>query len=125
MKALLIIDSDGPNPEFNPPQPRGDDEESRAAYYEYVALVPHSISVPAGTVLDGAECWRHCLPDAEYLVRGSGDGIVRAVPYDDQCKRVVEAKVAKLHPKIRGMYERFLKKLPGLLDEIKKKQVTA
>lgn len=51
MKVRLIVDAEGPNPEFNPKE-----DES--------ALNPHSILIPAGTEIEDPKAWVHCLKNA-------------------------------------------------------------
>lgn len=104
MKALLVVDSGGPNPDFLPPDPRQDE----AAYYRYVRAVPHTITIPAGTVLDGNQVHVHCLPDAE--------GVVRAVPYDEDCQLLVDLERKNLNPKAEIAMRRFLQEAPALVQ---------
>lgn len=67
MKAKLIIDLTGPNPEYNR------DLAATCALEGKPYGVPHSIPKPAGTVIDHPKCY--------LLVR---QGV--AVPADDECK---------------------------------------
>ncbi len=76
MKARLLFDSLGPNPEFRPP-PRKD----KLAYARYCARVRHSITVKAGTILEGPDVWVHCLPDAQK--------VIRCEPADEDCADLV------------------------------------
>ena len=83
MKCRLIIDSLGPNPDFDPPDPRTDP----IGFQLYD--VPHSITVPAGTELEEhALAWIHCVPDAE--------GVIRAEPADADCEAMVERHLANV-----------------------------
>jgi len=80
MRARLIIDSSGPNPDFAPPDPK----REPIAFQLYCAEVSPTRSVPAGTELEEHEmAWIHCVPDAF--------GVIRAEPADDECRRMVEA----------------------------------
>lgn len=104
MKCTLIVDSEGPNPAYDPPD-RHDfatDEEFHDAKALYD--VPPEVIVPAGTVLSGALAWVHCFPQSrvrvvEKVVDGvkkrvpsnAGPLFVRAVPADPAC----EAALAK------------------------------
>lgn len=114
MKAVLLIDSEGENPEYYPiPDPRVD----KLAFLKHTRDVPHTIIVPAGTVLDGPMCWVHCLPDAA--------GVVRAVPADEECELQLEHNVKTLHPKARALLERFRKRIPELKLAIAHRQKDA
>jgi len=98
MKALLIVDSDGPNPDWHPP----DASKDLIAYQLYCARVPHTITVPKGTVLDGDRCFYHCLPDMTTTPDGRY-GVVRAIPLDDDCRTMVEWKKKYLKDNPRGL----------------------
>ena len=67
MKAKLIIDMTGPNPDYNR------DLATACALEGKPYGVPHSIPKPKGTVIDDPKCY--------LLVR---QGV--AVPADDECK---------------------------------------
>lgn len=74
MQVKLILDSEGPNPLFNPSKPAGDDN-------------PHSRIIPAGTIVEDPEAFYLCRPDYE--------GVTRAEPFDEEAKAVHERWVAK------------------------------
>lgn len=94
MRVQLVIDSMGPNPAFKPPDPRTD----QVGFDTYD--VPHTIVIPAGTVLpNDPQAWRHCLPDAV--------GVIRAVPVDDDARRMVAFHKSKLTGKPAAIMERF------------------
>jgi hypothetical protein len=94
MLCKLIIDSEGPNPDYCPPNPAID----AAAFHAY--NVPPDVIVPAGTILtpDGTGLdWVHCFPHSGAFidlksgrpVRGP-DGLVLAEPADEECRAAVE-----------------------------------
>jgi hypothetical protein len=96
MKCVLIIDCDGPNPNFRPPRPK--EFKTDAEYHDAAALydVPHTIPVLAGTVLNDKDCWHHCLPDASGIAFNAegrpiriAAAVVRAEPLDDPCRAMV------------------------------------
>ncbi|MDE2426780.1 MAG: hypothetical protein KGO96_12835 [Elusimicrobia bacterium] len=101
MKATLIIDSLGPNPDFHPPRREhfATDEEFHDAQALYD--VPAEIMVPAGTELSGhSHTWVHCFPDASGLILDSknqplrvGPGVVRAVPADAACQAALDKHI--------------------------------
>lgn len=99
MLARLIIDSEGPNPKFDPPDPRVD----REAYVAYCRATPATRIVPAGTILEGPSVWMHCVPDAE--------GVIRAEPLCFECEAAIEA-----HEKRRSRAQAG--KRSGLQDRI-------
>ena len=63
MRAKLIKDCDGPNPDWNPRDPES----------------AHSIALPAGTVIEGDDAWMHVIGG-------------RAIPDDDACWKRVEKR---------------------------------
>lgn len=76
MRCKLIKDLDGANPDWDPRDPES----------------PHTIPVPAGTVLEGHDAWMHvCLG--------------RAIPADEECWN----RVAKRNPQL---VDKILKKFP-------------
>jgi hypothetical protein len=115
MKCTLIIDSPGPNPDYDPPQrkdfvgPNADEDYADAkATYD----VSPEVLVPAGTLLSGRDAWMHCYPDETGIAfkrigGASGKvvpfrkspGIVRAVPADEACQAALDAhmKAAAAH----------------------------
>lgn len=78
MRAILIIDSEGPNPYFNPRVPT-----------KRITNWP-SVVHPAGTILVGDNCWIHCVPDHR--------DVIRAVPDDDECAERVVQHDARMAP---------------------------
>lgn len=97
MKAKLIVDSIGPNPNYKPPVRSNfrTDEEFHDAKALYD--VPAEAIVPAGTVLCDPLVWVHCYPDSNIgfhidprtgrrMPVSLGIGTVRAVPLDDGCR---------------------------------------
>ena len=102
MKCTLIVDSFGPNPEYDPPKPSdfaGNMEAHADAWFAYA--VPREVIVPAGTLLSGHECWMHCVPDSSgvgFDARGRpvryAPAVIRAVPADDACQMAVDQHVA-------------------------------
>lgn len=103
MKATLILDSLGPNPDFAPPQ--RNDFATEDEFHDADALydVPPDILIPAGTEISGPYVHAHCHPDGSGIrlvnnpktgkkePRSLKPGIVRAVPADAAC----EAQLAK------------------------------
>lgn len=75
MRVRLIIDAEGPNPEFDPSKPVS--PENRA-----------SRVIPSGTEIED--------PEAFYLCRPDYDGITRAEPVDDEAKARHASWVARL-----------------------------
>jgi hypothetical protein len=106
MKARLIIDSEGPNPEFNPPRREqfAEGTEGDEAFHDAKALydVPPVIIVPAGTILPSSEHLAiHCFPDSSNIrIDGKGNPclrglpVVRAVPVDDGCQAALDKIIA-------------------------------
>jgi hypothetical protein len=109
MKIELIIDSPGPNPEYNPPSrkdfvgPNADEDFADAmAKFETGGINPVRI-LPAGTIEQGSLAWVHCFPDAEGIAfkydggkvvpYRKAPGVVRAVPADDACRLKVETVI--------------------------------
>lgn len=89
MKAILIRDCEGPNPEWKPPRRADfpDADAHKLASLRYQKKVPHTIKIPKGTVIEGEGCWKHCLPDAEK--------IVRAAPADEECAELLSLVTGK------------------------------
>lgn len=103
MKCTLIVDSLGPNPDFNPP--RRDEFADDEAFHDALALynVPADVTVPAGTLLSDPLAWMHCLPDQSGWGRDKDGravrirpGVVRAVPIDEPCKARMAKEIQKL-----------------------------
>mgnify|MGYP007059481946 CR=1 FL=1 len=103
MKVRLLIDCDGPNPDFDPPDPRVD----TAAHRRYVRENSPVREIPAGTEIEDPQAWILCLPDATGTVSRGADGkpvlnvlserrIVRAEPIDDEAKEAVADYLASL-----------------------------
>lgn len=69
----VLVDSPGPNPDFNLALPQGPDN-------------PAEIIIAAGTQLSGKYCWMHCIPDAY-------SGVIRAEPADDFTREFVARKL--------------------------------
>jgi hypothetical protein len=84
MKAILIVDSPGPNPDYDPPNPKTDPDA--AALYD----VPSTRIVKAGTELVDPMVWVHCLPDY--------NGVVRAKPADEACAAMVARALLRMAP---------------------------
>lgn len=115
MKARLILDSLGPNPAYSPPDRTAfaTDEE----WHDALALydVSPDVTIPAGTLLTGPQCWMHCFPDASGVImtKGRDDtgritiipkrvgvGVVRAIPEDDACRAAL-ARQIKVNASVR------------------------
>lgn len=97
MRATLIVDSIGHNPDYKPPTADqfATDEEFHDAQALY-DVEPERIW-PAGTELTGSHCWVHCFPEDstgfEIDLRTRrrvpvrlGVGTVRAIPADAACE---------------------------------------
>jgi hypothetical protein len=93
MLIKMIMDNEGPNPDFDPPDPT----TNPGAFHAY-SVSPHVI-VPVGSIHgddSGGIEWVHCFPlSTNYIdpktrkpVRGPM-GFVMAEPYDDECKAAV------------------------------------
>jgi hypothetical protein len=130
MKATLIIDSPGPNPDFCPPRREqfATDEEFHDARALYD--VPAEITVPAGTVLQGDPLvWVHCFPDASGLVIGSdgnprrvAPGIVRAEPLDDGCKAALARHVEHAARVRKVRQDHILREIEACVAKSKEQQ---
>lgn len=127
MKSMLLVEAPSSNPSWNPPDPRGG-VLNEMAYQEYCAVVPHTISLPPGTILEDPKAWLHCFPVPVPELQNSGqldrrdeiDGtpyLVRAIPADEQCLRVVQFKLRGLLPEAKPIYDRFQKRVPELLKQ--------
>jgi hypothetical protein len=93
MRAELIIDAEGPNPEYNPPSLASDP----SAYHAY--SVPHTIVVKAGSITpDDPLAWVLCFPKSQHYVdqrsrkprRVDAPGELVAIPADEQCRAAFE-----------------------------------
>lgn len=109
MKAVHIVDSLGPNPEFDPPVRKhfmgptaAEDYADAKARYN----VHRDRIVPAGTVIAGENVWMHCIPDQEGIAfrydknhkvvpYRKSPGVVRCVPADDTCQMEVDAYIQR------------------------------
>jgi hypothetical protein len=128
MKAMLLVEGCmTSNKDWNPPDPRGG-VEAQMAYYEYCATVPHSLTLAPGTILDGVESWKHCLPlpvpELAATQKFARDDfvneipyMVRAIPADEQSRRVVDFKAKQLPKEYRDIYDRFQQRIPELLKQ--------
>lgn len=74
MRAILIIDCDGPNPHFDSRREEGPDNLQ-------------TIVIPAGTAISGRMAWIHCVPDFY--------DVIRARPDDDECQAAVDRHNAR------------------------------
>ncbi len=123
MKAEWIIDGEGPNPDFDPP-PRVEDP---AAYALYRARVPHTVRIPAGTIVgvgcaigDG-NCWMLCCPDASGEPRKGIPGLIYCKPVDDECREVVDHHYRSLSVANRALFDKALKRA----EVVRKEQLAA
>ena len=98
MKAVRIIDTTGPNPDYHPPRrqdfPAGAGGDEAFADAKALYAVPYEVVQPAGTLMSGPDCWVHCWEDAEGVEFDNrtakpvrvAPGIVRAEPADAACQ---------------------------------------
>jgi len=76
MRAILIIDCEGPNPHFDPKREEGPDNLQ-------------TIVIPAGAAISGRMAWIHCVPDF--------CDVVRARPDDDECQAAVDRHLNRVN----------------------------
>ncbi len=100
MKIRLLVECEGPNPEWNPPNPKDDFE----AWQTYPYRVAHTIKLPVGTEIDHPDAWVHCLPYVDFK------GVVRpprAEPLDDNAKLMTKGKLGTCDKETKAVYENF------------------
>lgn len=94
MEVRLIVDREGPNPKFNPPDPTVDWN----AYKRYLDTVPHTITIPKGTVIEAV--------DADELMHHTfGNGPPRAEPVDDEARLARAVYLAERDKKVDELRE--------------------
>lgn len=94
LKARIIVnDAERSNPDFRPPDRRTDP----LGYARYTARVSPTLPVPRGTILEGPDCYLHCVPDA--------GGTIRAEPADEDCADMVAMILGKPLPSLQNRPE--------------------
>lgn len=94
MKVRLIVDCEGKNPDYNPPDPQAD----WAAYKRYTQTVPYTITLPKGTIIEAV--------DADELMHHTfGNGPPRAEPVDDEARAARAVYLAEHDKKVDELRE--------------------
>lgn len=134
MKVTLIIDSLGPNPAYKPPVrssfPEGTQGDEAFADAKALYHVPHSILIPAGTVISGPGAWVHCWEDndgIEFDNRSGkpvrvGPGIVRAVPADEPAQVMLEKHMVHVAATRKWPLQKVKDYLANLVADAKTRQ---
>lgn len=97
MKVKLLRDADGPNPDYS------HEEAVRAYKAGDIYDIPHTIVIPAGTILDHPDAHIHCQ-------HGYGNEEPLAEPVDDQAK---------------ARYKLYLANTAVVLEQLKRKIANA
>lgn len=112
MLVEWLIDGEGPNPDFNPP----DREKDPVGHQLYLARNSYNVRIPAGTVMGvgakigDADCWHLCFPDNSGDKKQNLPGLIYCKPADDECREVVEHQLRAMGPAKRQSFDRAMKR---------------
>jgi hypothetical protein len=107
MKVLWLIDGEGHNPEFSPP----DKNKDPVGYQLYRVRNSDTVCIPAGTIegfgceIGNADCWNLCCPDGSGNRKEKVPGLIYCEPFDDDAREMVQAHYEGLSVENRRWFD--------------------
>lgn len=121
MQVKWLIDGEGPNPDYAPPDPAKD----QVAYQLYCVRNSSTVRIPAGTIegvgakIGNADCWHLCFPDNSGDIKRNIPGLIYCEPADDECREVFDFHIRAMGTEKRRWFDLARKRT----DVVRKEQV--